>query len=110
MSFYDNFVYRCNQFGKTPTAVAQDLGLAKSSVSCWKKRGSKPTDVNIVKIANYFGCSVADLTGENPEPTHNDVSGPTRSAFYADLDSMSDQELVELLAAVTEKLNQKFNS
>ena len=110
MSFYSNFVHKCNEQGKTPTAVALELGIAKSSVSCWKKRNSTPTDVNLIKIANYFGCSVSDLTGEEKEPTHDSVSGSLRTSFYDSLESMSKEELLDVLAAVTDKLRQKSDS
>jgi hypothetical protein len=34
--FYDNFVRLCNTVDKSPSAVAEELGIYKSTVSHWK--------------------------------------------------------------------------
>lgn len=56
--FYDVFLNLCNNVNKSPSAVVLELGLAKASVTNWKKRGSTPTDANLQKIADYFNVSV----------------------------------------------------
>ena len=63
--FYDNFVALCAANLKSPSAVGRELGIDKSTVSCWKRRKAKPSDVNAKKIADYFGVSVEDLMGES---------------------------------------------
>lgn len=60
--FYDNFIKACNSIGKTPSSVAIDIGLNKATVTGWKK-GSKPTDSTVRKLADYFGISPEELTG-----------------------------------------------
>ena len=64
MPFYENYVYLCNQINKSPSAVAIELKLGKPSVSRWKS-GTKPRDSTLLRVANYFGVSVEDLTGDN---------------------------------------------
>ena len=54
MSFYENFVQHCRNVGKTPSCVAQEIGIAKSAVSIWKRNGY-PTDATAMKLADYFG-------------------------------------------------------
>ena len=66
--FYDNFINLCNSVGKSPSAVVLELGLAKSAVTNWKKRGSRPTEANLFKIANYFDVSVDYLLGKEKSP------------------------------------------
>jgi len=61
--FYDLYVVLCNEIKKSPSAVAIENDLQKSSVTRWKNGGS-PTDANIRKLADYFGVSVAYLRGE----------------------------------------------
>ena len=63
MSFYENFVRQCNKIGKTPSKVAQEAHISKSIVSRWKNGGGV-TDATTMKIAEYFGISVQELTGE----------------------------------------------
>lgn len=54
MGVYENFVQQCRAAGKTPCHVAQEIGLAKATVSRWK-HGGYPTDATAMKIADYFG-------------------------------------------------------
>ena len=85
--FYTNFIQYCTSFNKAPSAVAQELGLSKAAVSNWKNRGTYPTDATLQKIANYFGCTVADLT---------EAKKPTGTAA----DEL-DNELINLLSSLT---------
>ncbi len=63
MSFYENFVRQCNKVGKTPSKVAQEANISKSIVSRWK-HGGGVTDATAMKLAEYFGVTVQELTGE----------------------------------------------
>lgn len=63
MDFYNNFVRLCNRVGKSPSRVVLDIGGTKSAITRWKN-GSTPTDATAMKIAEYFGVSVKELTGE----------------------------------------------
>lgn len=63
MSFYNNFVKLCNKVGKSPSRVVLEIGGTKSAITRWKN-GSSPTDATAMKIAEYFGVPVEELTGE----------------------------------------------
>lgn len=63
MNFYNNFVRLCNSVGKSPSRVVLDVGGTKSAITRWKN-GGHPTDATAMKIAEYFGVSVQELTGE----------------------------------------------
>lgn len=63
LGFYENFVRQCNRVGKTPSKVAQEIQISKSIVSRWK-HGGGVTDATAMKIAEYFGVPVQELTGE----------------------------------------------
>ena len=60
MNFYENYVSMCNRIGKTPSAVAVEIGLSKPAVNRWKNGGC-PTDATARKVAKYFGVSVENL-------------------------------------------------
>lgn len=69
--FYDNFARLCADVGKTPTAVAKDLGFSNAAASHWKN-GKSPTAKSLQKIADYFNVTVNDLLfdpGDTPPPT-----------------------------------------
>lgn len=108
-NFYDLLLKQCAICGVTPTKAANEIGLSNAAASGWKT-GKLPRDITIKKLADYFGCSVSDLTGEEKEPTHDSVSGSLRTSFYDSLESMSKEELLDVLAAVTDKLRQKSDS
>ena len=66
MQFYENYVRLCNQLGKAPTSVAEEVGIARPTASRWS-RGSVPSYPNLIKLADYFGISVGELVGATPE-------------------------------------------
>ena len=66
MQFYENYIRLCNQAGKRPTALAEEIGITRASASRWS-RGVVPSFANLVKIADYFGVSVGELVGATPE-------------------------------------------
>lgn len=61
--FYENYLRLCNSVKKSPSAVALEVGLKKSSVTRWKA-GGNPTDATAQKIADYFGVPISELTEE----------------------------------------------
>lgn len=60
MAFYENYVRLCNSVGKTPSAVALEIGIEKSTVTRWSKGGGANYPTKL-KIADYFGCTVDEL-------------------------------------------------
>ena len=63
--FYENYLRLCNAAGKSPSAVALECGLSKAAVNGWKNGRSKPSDATLIKLAEYFGVSVEELTTKN---------------------------------------------
>lgn len=61
--FYKNFLKLCNSLEKSPSAVASEIGIAKTCVTRWEK-GSKPRDATLRRIAKYFGVSTEALLGK----------------------------------------------
>lgn len=92
--FYENFVKRCNQIKKAPSAAALEMGLSKTAVSNWKNRHTTPTDANKQVIAEYFGISVAELMAEDEKkPAPNDGNGQ----------NMYDEKLLMWFRALSEE-------
>lgn len=55
-TFYKRFISLCTKADKTPTGVAEEIGISRAAVTKWKK-GSGANDATIAKIADYFGVS-----------------------------------------------------
>ena len=70
LSFYDNYVSLCAKSNKSLSAVAEAIGLSRTSPNGWKK-GKQPSDVTLAKLANYFGITVAELLGEEKKTATN---------------------------------------
>lgn len=64
MAFYDNYTALCEKAGRSPSFVAEAVGLTKSSVTGWK-RGTIPSGENLQKIADYFGVTTDYLLTGN---------------------------------------------
>lgn len=105
--FFDNFLRLCNNFNCVPTKVASEIGLTGSVVYRWGK-GALPHKSTLIKLADYFGCSISELTGEveqkeKPAPE----SGPNKDMLLAWIENAGRDELIEALQAVTKKLSEK---
>jgi len=65
--FYTNFIILCNKIGKAPSAVAEEIGYARATVTAWKD-GKMPRPATLQKIASYFHITVEELLKEQKEP------------------------------------------
>lgn len=105
--FYDNFVALCASVDKTPAYVGRELGIDKSTISCWKARKTKPSDVNAQKIADYFGVTVEELMGKgikkDPIPKDGAVSEPKQKLRDL-IDGLSDEQCEKLAGLIAEAL------
>lgn len=91
--FYDNFVALCASVDKTPAYVGRELGIDKSTISCWKARKTKPSDVNAQKIADYFGVTVEELMGKGikKDPIPKDEAEDSETAELRDIWGSADE-------------------
>lgn len=109
--FYDNFVALCASVNKTPAYVGRELGIDKSTISCWKARKTKPSDVNAQKIADYFGVTVEELMSDAPSagikkdpiPKDGAVSEPKQKLRDL-IDGLSDEQCEKLAGLIAEAL------
>ena len=111
--FYDNYIRLCNSVNKTPSAVAVEMGISKTSVNRWKN-GSYPTDATMLKIANYFGVTVEELAkGKTKENTalldgekQKETPTPNNGSERKDLDGLierikqSDAQTIEMIRRI----------
>lgn len=67
--FYDVYAAHCLAIGKKPSAVAEELGISKSNVTNWKKKGYTPRGEALQRIADYFGVTTDVLLGKENAPT-----------------------------------------
>lgn len=95
--FFDNFVRLCEQKGVKPSRALTEAGVPKSAYSYWRTEAgagndAKPTNLNAVKLAQYFNVTVDYLlTGNQKE---NPPQQP-QSEVDADI-KWIEQKLVEM--------------
>lgn len=90
--FYDVYLALCKERQKSPSSVANELGINKSNVSNWKNNGYTPRGAALQKIADYFGVSSDYLLGGEDKALApkeamdtsdtQDISSQTDFAFY----------------------------
>ena len=97
--FYENYVDLCAKANKSPSAVANAIGLSNAAASGWKK-GKEPNDTTLAKLADYFGVTVETLTNENKPalPQENELTEKQRKAVDMIM-NMTDDQLKAFIAA-----------
>ena len=48
---------------RTKYRLAKDLNISNQTTIAWHKGTSIPTMENLIRIANYFGCTLDELVG-----------------------------------------------
>lgn len=107
--FYDNYIKLCNQAGKSPSFVAEEVGLKKSAVTSWKK-GRIPTDANLQKLASYFGVTVESLIGKKNAVSDSDTisDDQIKAAFFEGAGDLSKDEMDALWADAQDYMRYKL--
>lgn len=78
--FYEKFVQLCASAGKSPSAVALEIGLQKSNVTYWKNGNRTPSDVTLQKIAQYFNVPVSYFS-EDPKKEKSPATNESDKAL-----------------------------
>ena len=89
---YEIFKKLCEKNGVSSADVARATGVAKATLSEWKKGTYRPKADKLQKIADDFGVSLDYLmTGSHPEQT----SESGRKYYFSDATAEAAQELFE---------------
>lgn len=89
---YEIFKKLCEQNGVTHADVSKATGVAKATLSEWKKGTYTPKTDKLQKIAEYFGVTIEYLmTGQHPEQT----SESGKKYYFDDTTAAAAQELFE---------------
>ena len=100
--FYSNFVRLCKINGKTPSAVAEELGFSRAASSGWAD-GSKPRKSTLIIIADYFGITVEELMSgvedakKAPTETSEREFVPSYEDWEKQAESWTDDQLMQAM-------------
>ena len=65
--FWERFYGLCTRKGIKPNPIAKELGVSTGIISKWKNEKTLPNGETLIKIANYFNCSVDYLLGRETQ-------------------------------------------
>ena len=68
--FWDRFSALCEKRGVKPNSIRDSISVSSSVITMWKN-GSIPNGETLIKIADYFDCSVDYLLGRTDIPEVN---------------------------------------
>lgn len=99
--FYDKYRQLCDSVGKSPSAVAVEIGISKGTVSTWKNLGRTPQTAQLRKIADYFSVSLDYLLDETDDPYDWDTDPEARQdrAYGSRWDQLMEQHHGDTSAA-----------
>lgn len=102
--FYSNFVKLCSKLNKSPSAVGEELGFTRASVTGWGN-GATPRKSSLIKIADYFGITVTELMAgvgeqEKAPATKGEGISAERKALLDIISSLTDEQCRKLLVLV----------
>ena len=90
--FWENYLALCNSVGKSPNAVASEIGIKSSGTVTGWSNGAIPRKSVLFKLAQYFEVTEQDLLSENIlmdhvplEKSTRGMSQQEREAFYKGL-------------------------
>lgn len=91
--FVENVKRYCAAANTKPTIACENSGAGKNMLTNLTKRGVVPSISRVQMLAQYLGCTVSDLLGEDPAPPD-----PVREEFARLLDGMTAEQQNELFA------------
>lgn len=96
--FWNNFEALCAEKGVSYNAAAADVGVRSSGTVTGWKNGAKPRGPVLKRLADYFGVTVEELTGESEQKEKPSTAGEI------DLSGLSpeDAELVRKIMAASD--------
>ena len=105
--FYDEFIRLCNEKGETPSAVTRSIGVDKSAATRWSK-GAVPRGTTMLKLAEHFGVTVAELMGysEQEERPAVDKVASSAEGLEAALEALRNQPGRRALLSATKNMTE----
>lgn len=96
---YDRIHALCDAKGVKDGTMCRESGVARSTFQELKMGRTESLSLkNLHKIADYFGVSISELTGEEQKEKPSTPEGDgLDAAFNAVLDQLTEQELADVL-------------
>ena len=104
-AFVQNVKEYCTRKGVKPTVACAESGAGKDMLSNLIKRGTVPSIARVQLLAQYLGCTVSDLLGEeNVKAAAQEGSG-LEAEFAKLFQSLSPEKQNEIIAEMLKRKN-----
>jgi len=94
--FWKNFYDLCLEKGKSPNAVAKEIGVSSGSITKWKNDHVIPRESTLKIITEYFDTTIDDLLSNEPI-SRNKEKKPAAISSELDRDMQLISAMVNLL-------------
>lgn len=96
--FWTRFLLLCEIHNTKPNPVGKEIGISSGILTKWKKDGSMPGGELLIKIADYFDCSIDFLVGRSDYiNSHKNEISESDLALLKKLHCLSEADKNELL-------------
>ncbi len=95
--FVQNVKYYCELKGVKPTVACAESGAGKDLLSQFIRRGSVPSVAKVQLLAQYLGCTVSELLGEERKGSPPSEEDELRR-LYASLTAQNREKAKDYLA------------
>lgn len=108
--FWDKFESLCKEHGKSPNAVAADIGIKSSGTITGWKNGALPRPGVVKKLSDYFGVPIEFLSGDTNDeksPQPKQARGSIEKQIVLDYLENASQSDLATLAKITLALKER---
>lgn len=112
--FIDKFMYLCKQKGVRPSIALDNIGMARSNLSKWKKwkadglEGKTPFDSSLLSIAEYFDVPVEYFSEEAPETEKAPAPSKGTEVFMKMYDMLTPDRQERLYEALSDLVKEQM--
>ncbi len=108
MLFWERFSGLCDAHNLKPNRVAIEIGVASGTLSKWKMGKTFPNGETLIKISEYFECSIDYLLGLSKiiYPAQNEISQEDIS-ILSKIKKLNADDRTEVMMIIDFRLNQQ---
>lgn len=106
--FWDKYFALCSKIGKSPNAVAKEIGISSGTLTGWKKHNKVPLDMTIKKVADYFGVPVSYFSEEDQETEKSPAPDKGTEDFARYFAMLTPEHQQQIRAAMAELIKEQL--
>lgn len=105
--FWERFYELCEEMGVKPTPIAKEIGISSAVLTKWKNGISFPNGEILMKMADFFNCSIDYLVGRSPLKTYECKFSNKDILLLEKIQLLNDDDCSEILYLIDFKLKKQ---